>query len=463
MWWWGGSKASKKRAAKFFDEAQEQFRKGQLSEAAAKLEEVVRITKELAQGSPDDFSHEHTAASALYSVSAVYAASSRLDAAIDALSKSEALYRKLDRARYLDARLLVADVQIRRAGVMALQGRGASAVVEADEAVTTYCQSAEHKNAAFQRELARVLARNGPVLADFGDSDLAVGLCECSIRSYISSQPAAGRFAMRSDEASYLCQAAAQAALIHLSHGRKEGFAVALLASGFGVPAPLAGMISQVASSYEASRRFDPGDAAKMAEILNPILTGVRSVHADQCLSKVTLAGALAASGEDTDGALAGALTRPPLQCAIVTPSQRSAREVAPVLAERLCHIASKILPQLPEEGLRIGLEAHYIFAASPQPTLMRYEFNRFGPPWAQNLLACSRAFEARGGQPMALDLASWAAGAAQQLVPFAFTDDRMRKLVHDCFQRHGELLIKAGEKEGEEALAAAAMYHTAV
>jgi hypothetical protein len=98
-----------------------------------------------------------------------------------------------------------------------------------------------------------------------------------------------------------------------------------------------------------------------------------------------------------------------------------------------------------------------YAAASRLQVTAMRYQFADFGPAWARDLLACSAAFEQCGDLRMALDLASWSAGTARQLMPFSLLDARLTQLVRRCIERHGRMLIATGSRQdGEAALATA-------
>lgn len=92
-------------------------------------------------------------------------------------------------------------------------------------------------------------------------------------------------------------------------------------------------------------------------------------------------------------------MTRPAIDCVIATPAHRCPPQLAPAYAVELAQLALSMLRAAPEAGLRMGLEAHYLFAvASEQQVLaMRYQFQDFGPAWARVLLACSRVFQDRG------------------------------------------------------------------
>jgi hypothetical protein len=159
-WSWGGKgKRDERRVVKLFDQAQQQRVAGRLGEAAQTLNAVLDLTRGLAKQYPEVLTHQQAIASALYMLAAVHQAAGRPDAAIAVLSECEGIYERLGQARFLNARPLIADVKIRRAGALADQGLGASAVVEADAAVATYLQITGGGADEKQRpDLARVLA-----------------------------------------------------------------------------------------------------------------------------------------------------------------------------------------------------------------------------------------------------------------------------------------------------------------
>src|SRR5262249_37685319 len=151
-----------------------------------------------------------------YMLAAIHQAADRPDAAVAVLSECEGIYERLGQAKFLDARPLIADVKIRRAGALADQGLGASAVVEAATAVTTYMQITGSADGEKQMlDLARVLARNSLILARFGDPDMAVASADRAVRTYLTHP-------VNPEHAGYFCQALAQAALIHLDQGRLD-------------------------------------------------------------------------------------------------------------------------------------------------------------------------------------------------------------------------------------------------
>lgn len=358
---------------------------------------------------------------------------------------------------------MIADVQLRRAGAFALQRRGASAIVELDSAVTAYIQLT---GGGPSLDLARALSRNGLFLALFGDPDMAVGSADQALRIYLTTQKQGGPLQIRAEDAGYLNQAAACAGIIHLRFGRQDiGLAAAQLGLQFDAAEADASLVRSALQKLNSGAQMDAQTVAKINQILSQRLGSDYYARGQSAapddLPSTTLASALAASGADVDGGLAQALTRPARECKLLIPTQRCPLPVAPIYAAKLAAIAVKMMSAMPAAGIRIGLEAHYLFAAASraQTTEMRHGFADFGVPWAQVLLACSMAFEAYKDTAMALDLASWAGGVAQQLAPFAAINADAASVARECIEHHGRLLIASGDrKAGEQALAAASM-----
>jgi hypothetical protein len=138
--------------------------------------------------------------------------------------------------------------------------------------------------------------------------------------------------------------------------------------------------------------------------------------------------------GADT-GNLTRLLNDPTAQQTAVTLSERHPPQVAPVIAEGLGDLAIHLLPSAPPEGLRLGLEAHCLFAIASRSRVpaMRHELGHFGRRWARVLLACSRAHLAAGNEPMAQDLAGWLGGLVLQLAPIAVIDASLADLLAEC------------------------------
>lgn len=456
MWGSQRDKKGEKQASAYFELARTQYEANDLESSAKSAEAAIAVTQSLSEKFPENLTHQKNTANALYFLGNVYFARRRFKAAIKVLNRSEAIYRKLDEAKFLSAAPLIADVQMRRARVMAAEGRGASAAVEADEAVSTYLAltgaKADHP---MSRDLARILAGNGIVLAWYGDPDLAVGSADRAVRIYVTQRSKSGKLEISTDEIGDFSDAAARAALIHLQQGRQSvALEAAQVAMQLGAPEDDADFVSQTAQSFIKTKLLAPDESNQLADVLTQRLTGdaqrLRPALQGDRLKLTTFADALAQSGMDDGGELAAALTLPVLDCKIVTPSQRAANSQASDFARSLAGIAADLMPAQPDNAIRIGLEAHYLFAAasrsqqdSPEAT-----FQNIGPHWGRLLIALSAAFEARRDPVMALDLAAWGSIVAQQLAPMMFMSSEWVHVVHGCIARYAKMSAVMGDHE---------------
>jgi tetratricopeptide (TPR) repeat protein len=471
------------------DQAERQLRAGQVAAALWSQGQAIEASRALAEQHPDDPRHRLSMASALYGLASMLTRDGRPGDAVQALDQSEWFYRSIaGSAGMPDTAPLIADISARRALAFAADGRGASAVPEAEKAVAFYEEVAGDLPNARQRDLARVCAGNAEVLARYGDPDIAVASADRALRIYISGASSRGKFAIDREEVGYLVTAASVAATIHAWYGRIEvslqaadlalqfvGSAARLRKALRSVAARVDGMTPagraafghDVAAALRGAVRSWPGapppesdagdDAATAARILAMLqAVAARGMPAPSAGGPelTTLADAL----EHVGHAEAGAdLIRAALDVAIITPAGRCGPQTAPVYGQRLAELAVSVLPTAPADGIRIGLEAHYLYAVASNRRVpaMRYQLAELGPAWARVLLACSAAFEQYGDLRMALDLASWAAGVAQQLAPIALGE--LTPLVRQCIERHGRMLIATGDQEaGEAALATA-------
>ena len=174
--------------------------------------------------------------------------------------------------------------------------------------------------------------------------------------------------------------------------------------------------------------------------------------------NQVTVASSLAAAARELGSertSLSASLTRLSTETAFglyggVTPSDRCSPQLVPAFAQELADVGVALLPTRRAEGLRLALEAHYLFAAaSRMRTLaMRVNLSSFGGSWARALLACSRVYEEMGQLGMALDLASWSGGLALQMMLVIGAE---RGLIRDCIEQHGRMLIATGDRSGGE------------
>ena len=274
------------------------------------------------------------------------------------------------------------DGQVRRALASGLAGAGASALVEAQAAVL-------HCRGGPRRDLARALAVNA-VLAGYGDPDLAVASADLAIRLFLRGRRAAA-------DREELRRALAVAVAVHRAHGRyglaEQAVAVARRIGGLVGPAP---------TVLEARR---------------PALD-------------VTVAAAL--DRLDRSAPLVGnrPIVRPPVELELVVPLDRvgtgkRSGDAAARVGRALAGLAIEALPVDGAAGGRLGMEAHAMLAGAARlgSELLTEQLAAFGPPWAAALLACARRAEADRDHALALDLATRAAGVAEQLFPATLVD----------------------------------------
>lgn len=132
-------------------------------------------------------------------------------------------------------------------------------------------------------------------------------------------------------------------------------------------------------------------------------------------------------------------------------PTDRISHQLLPLLASEFAELATKLMPLDSAAGIRLALEAHFMFAGASkmQVRAMRYNLHIHGPVWARLLLTCSRRLAESGDFPMALDTAAWAGATAEALAPlFPIVGQEARQLVKECFRHNGQMLIDNGRHE---------------
>jgi tetratricopeptide (TPR) repeat protein len=438
------------QARAYREQALQARAEGRFEDAVAAMRRSVELVDELLAQSPDHAGLRYEKASALYTMGALLVATGLPEQAITVLFDSEELYRELPIAE--SARFIV-DVQIRRAGAQAAAGQGASAVVTVDEAVTNL---SEIDNPP-RLDVARTMARAGGILLRYGDPDLAVACADVALRIYLNQGDGSGlTITLHGDDAGYVLESAAVAALIHLSAGRKVGMTPAYVVGAVAAPDAL-DLLARAGSVNDRSREPDQSILAQLIPLMRAALRNVWQTPADlEGLPGPTLAQALTL-GDDPGPQLARALTKPAIDGTLVIPSQRTSPQVAPAYAMQLADLAVATLTTRPAQGLRMGLEAHALFAAASraQVPAMRYQMVEFGPSWAGVLLALIANRRAADDTAFALDLGSWSLGTAQALAPFAMMSPDAARLARDCLRQYGELLLATGDREfGERLLA---------
>jgi hypothetical protein len=143
----------------------------------------------------------------------------------------------------------------------------------------------------------------------------------------------------------------------------------------------------------------------------------------------------LGAAGHDD---LADQLTAPATDATLLVPAMRCPPDIAPVVADAL----SKLYGEVPAEvDLRLGIEAHALFAAASQSqaATLRYQFDDFGPSWAAAVFNTGQRLAGQGDMAAALDAAMWLTSIIGQLLPFTISDPNARTLAATCLRcAHG-------------------------
>jgi hypothetical protein len=365
----------------------------------------------------------------LYDLGYSLLSSGRPEEAVAALDEAEEAYGRLP-GRRLPVADRIADVQARRATAYGLAGAGASAIVDAQSAVLHYRQTAgDDPDDPRQRELARVLAANADVQAAYGDPDLAVGSADLAVRLYLN-QPGE-----RGADVAQLRRALTVAIAVHTAHGRRD-------------LADQAGTVTRRIGGL-------PGGV--------PTVLGERQNSTHPPMLAVTVATALDAArqrlGRQPPRIGDRAVVRPAVDVELVVPMDRAvvplgygarSADAAARLGGTLAVSAAQLLPLDPVRGARLGVEAHALLAGASrlESEALRYQLPSLGPPWAAVLLAVSRRAEGDRDPALAMDLAAWAGGVAEQLFPATLVDREARTVAVEVLDHHGRLLALRGEDD---------------
>lgn len=488
MWFGDKDAKRKKRHSELSAQWTELTKLGRHEQAATAMSEAVDIARQLASEEPDP-KRRAVLAAGLYNLAGSLVKLGRHEEALAGCGESEQLYRGLEDALgpWEPVRIWIADALTRKGFINHDWGRGASAVMDLDEAVAT-CRSAPHAHHAATHftDLARILAINAKVLADYGDPDLAVTSADWAFRLFGNAR-ANGK--MTPAHVEYWGLAAGVAAEIHAACQRTEIAAAAARhavelerwrrKAGLGDEKALAGALARCA--FVLGRDALADSLMREACALSPQAAS-QAEHAMRAGKDryVSLAAALAAAVQEFGERLMlppAVVTRSPLVVgeladAWLTPSDRRPPPIevdeptvrvqddgrqSPMVSGRieaaLCanfaDVGVELMPKRGAEGLRMALEAHYGFASGSrrQTMAMRYGLLEVGSSWGRALLACSRAYEQAGALQMALDLAAWGSGLARSLLMIPiFTD---RQLARDLVEQHGRLSILAGDRKG--------------
>ncbi|NMO55304.1 hypothetical protein HH310_29485 [Actinoplanes sp. TBRC 11911] len=387
----------------------------------------------------------------------------------EALEGAEQL-AAIDGRRAVDVLVLRADIAVQEGILRDTQGWGASAVLHLDRAVSGYLQlSRASRRQVNQEQLALATAPalvvNAEVLMWYGDPQLAAAAADLGFRLYLGQHGSRG---WNVPQMANLAKSAS-GVLARTGHLANAVEADEIAVKAFGETAAGSG-------SADDRRRLATAQATMGMHLL---ATGdvEHRPQAAHCLAGARDADAAAASAAQDDWARIQALppvhtvaealrvadrvptdlpetyTAPPFT--IVTPSGRSDPGLAAIDAGKLAGVAVELLPRLPAEGLRIGLEAHYLFAAGAMAAPLG---EREAATWAGLVLALCHALDDDPDRatalPLSVDLAAQNIRMIDVLLPDAGGDPALGQLLRDCVDHHAELLDRTDDQSTAEDVA---------
>jgi hypothetical protein len=458
--------------------------RGRTAEALARYEEAVGIARRLAEADPADHRPLEEYAGMLFSLGSLYAGADQDARALATMDECEQIYRDLGDRQVLDARRPLAQVKTRKTVAELGLSLGASAVLDADEAVTLYRELfAETGTDELALALASALIYSSEAMTLYGDPDLTAASADHAMRLYLArmdapgfsasglgvaaaiasaSHAAAGRLdlALQADEAR-ITAARVETGAAGTASGRRS-LATALAMRGLHLQATGdPGRQQEAAASLTESESLDAAEAREAA------LFWERQQAEG---SEVTLAQALETAARElgrdhVPDDLAAVLTRPAAEGILLSPSDRCRPELAAGYASTLVGVAIGLLPAAPEEGLRAGLEAHYLFAIGSRARPPEAGgFAEWGVPWARLLLELCRVLAAAKDPPwsfaLALDLVECHLWIVDKLLPLAREaagtpapppgrgEPGLGDLLRDCLDHDAELLTRNNDHE---------------
>jgi tetratricopeptide (TPR) repeat protein len=509
------SRAARKlqqRCEALADQARALQASGRSTEALERFQEAVEIARQLAQDGVANLQLLLVQGTALHSLGQLHADAGRAEQALAALDDCVQVCDELGTRYQADARRLLAEARLSLGWVKSRMGMGASAVLELDKAVNVYLallretQGLGEASTKIALGVCRTLVANGEVLMMYGDPDLAATSVNMGWRVYIGQHEAPGwdvatmgQLAMtasdvlarigRLEDATWADVAAAKAAgdVAEASGSAAARRTLAAVLANRGLHLMAAGeqgilpqddergdAAETAAACLAQSRALDPGAAQEMTD---------RWGQAQAEGPPVTLAAAMGTAvrvlGPDRVPAdLVAAFGSPPPETA-VSPSGRCDRRLAAQYARKLADVSTALLPQAASEGLRIGLEAHYLFDIgwSDDP-YARARAREWAIPWARLVLECCKALvadsELAAGPSLAVDLASQTLTWIEYLRPWLRGDgvapdagdqaqdgdravggdqDEIAEVFRDCLTQVAELLTGAGQGEAAQLL----------
>jgi tetratricopeptide (TPR) repeat protein len=448
----GGASEDQARIARWnqlFDRARELTGLDQHAEALALLEETLSIGRQLREARPDDWRSWQGVASPLYSMASTLSSLHRPGDALRALAECEEIYLALGRTgQGTDIPAKLADVRARRGLAYFERGYGASAVLDLDDALSRYGQVYACEPGRPRLDLARVLASSAAVLARYGDPDLSVAAADRAIRicvnentelDLVSAQSLHNAAEVAAElhgelgrldaalEADQVCLRVLESFLAYGSFDARGQLVKALVREGVHLDA--LGRSAEAEESRARARQLDATAFAAAQAERQQLVAGGAPLAA-------TLRRALEISGsEPVRPRFIDYIADPRDPSAAPSLSDRYVPQVAVVFAVDFAERCLRLAPTHPNEAVRLGLEAHYVFAIESrrQTMQMRYQLAEFGPHWARALLACAVLYARAGARPMAEDLAGWLRGVARGLAPFGLIQPEIAALIKEC------------------------------
>jgi len=384
---------------------------------------------------PDDVKTVHELGACLYNLGDILIGAGLADDAVVCLTECEGWYRSL-REGEPKADAWIADATIRRAFAYGKIGAGASAMVDAQAAIEGYRNFVEGPDVeAHHLDYTRVLSKNADVLSAFGDPDMGVWAAQVAVRF----------FEAKKEEA------------VHPPHVRYylKALDVAdriLVAKALAEPRPL--------NPYHPARGRTPyGEALLILESRSGTAAGSLLGGGSWTLNAPSLTLTFLSALKTATDVLGPDFLSDRLRRALDMPKE-GAVPVIPIarvsdpsmraeVAAALTSMATALLPRDAMAANRLFLEAHCMLAGSA--LLSAESMKRYGPVWAQALVAFARHHSNCGHHALALDLAGWARTMTRELAGSAAQDTNLQSLLAECATLGAELLIASGERERGE------------
>lgn len=311
-------------------------------------------------------------------------------------------------------------------------GRGASALVAAENTLLALLGAVED-GGPLSPDMAWALSQHAEVLHRFGDPDLAVAAADLALLAFMKRRDEINQMLVaKISYARAFTRAALVAADIHDRFGRPD--------------------------YAEEARTLVAGAAGEDTNVtIEPALPFLADTSLARALGKVPPPGyARAASG--MSAGFKSSITAPATDRSLILTVQRCSDHDAVVVADTLAAATVQTIAADPAAGVRLGLEAHVLYARQSeiQAPELRYNLGDHGPSWARALLLSSQAADGHDLRDLALDLAAWMGGVVENLMPFVLVNAETRALARECLAWHVRILRASGETEGASSAAQA-------